>query len=79
MESRVTHLTAILPHRDFIRTLTLDGCFPRVGRTPLDVDGGRSLVGGPARHSPAQRRIASGIAALEGPEATVLPSGATPR
>lgn len=78
MESHITHLTAILPHRSFIRTLTLDGCFPRVGQMPLDVDGGCSLAGGPARHSSAQRWIASGIAAREGPEATVLPSDATP-
>ena len=76
MGSCVTHHTAILPHRGPIHTLTLGGCFPRVGRTPLDVDGGRSLVGGPARHSPAQQRIASGIAAREGPAAATLPSGA---
>ena len=76
MESHVTHPTAILPHRGFIRTLTRDGCFPRVGQMPLDIDGGCGLAGGPARHSPAQRRIASGIVAREGPEAATLPSGA---
>lgn len=76
MESHVTHPTAILPHRDFMRTLTRDGCFPRVGQMPLDVDGGCSLAGDPARHSPAQRRIASGIAVREGPAAATLPSGA---
>lgn len=78
MESHVTHHIAILPHRDFMRTLTLDGCFPRVDQMPLDVDGRCSLAGSPARHSPAQRWIASGIAAREELEAAVLPSGAAP-
>ena len=76
MGSRVSHPTAILPHRGPIHTLALGGRLSRVGRTPLDVDGGRSLVGDPARHSPAQRRIASGIAVREGPAAATLPSGA---